>query len=147
MQYKPKYDQTLIIGIVKDGIWCWYVTGKDMWIVTSEQHGEEYSVECIGQRGEGSFLEKMKPFYVQTEELADLLHEKNYESILDLVPALRIDLDHKTLQSLVLESSTFEKNVPKGWTGEYRDFIDDVPKQNQYWMINGQNEFLDKSHQ
>ena len=63
------------------------------------------------------------------------------DDLLDFAPCLLVNFDEKQLSSQYPEMIRFEHYVPNEWTGVYQDFLTEVPKEEQYWIVNGQNIF------
>ena len=59
--------------------------------------------------------------------------EKSAEWYYDYSSSLYIYFDNKILYSCYREPASYEDYVPKNWIFEYKEFLDDVPKDCRYW--------------
>ena len=50
-----------------------------------------------------------------------------------------MNFDNKTLYSAYREMANYEFYASNGWNSEYREFLDLIPLEKQYW-INDENE-------
>jgi hypothetical protein len=64
-----------------------------------------------------------------------------WDEMAELFPSLFIDFDSKILLSLFPELLAFEKYIPKGWIGEFKNFYDLIPESEKYWIIDEVNYF------
>ncbi|MBQ6462179.1 MAG: hypothetical protein IJJ59_02505 [Pseudobutyrivibrio sp.] len=62
------------------------------------------------------------------------MKESDYNGRLAYNPSLYIDFDNKQLISYYAEPESFEDFVPDGWTGEYREFENQIPENQKYWI-------------
>src|SRR5205807_1298043 len=92
-------------------------------------------------------LSEMNRYRVDKNTLEELLLDKtpisSWDDVAELCPSLLIDFDRKRLMSLFPEPASFEDYVPEGWSGEYGNFLDQVPEEQRYWTINGKDVFHD----
>ena len=58
-----------------------------------------------------------------------------------LMPSLIVDFDSKILLSYFPEPASFESYTPDGWIGKYENFLDEVPVEEKYWIINNKDYF------
>ena len=74
-----------------------------------------------------------------------LQEETDFENKLAYNPSIFIDFDSRVLISNYAEPESFEAFVPKGWKGEYKDFSNKIPINQQYWInSNGKNLIVGK---
>jgi len=52
----------------------------------------------------------------------------------DLSPSLYIDFDKKILYSAYREMDNYENYAPKGWHAEAREFLQNIPLCDRYWV-------------
>jgi len=55
-----------------------------------------------------------------------------------LMPSFYIDFDNKIFISDFYDLA-IEARLIEGWTGYFKKFIDLIPAEFQYWMVNGEN--------
>ncbi|MFT9846040.1 hypothetical protein [Aneurinibacillus sp. REN35] len=125
------YAQNIIVGIVKENIFSWYILDKDdLYDFLSDQL--DYST--LSSHIEG--------YRTTTEYIRNCVIEENYrcaDDTLKFNPSVYMNFDTKCLFSLYPEYTAFEKVAYKDWIGRYVDFTNEVPDENRYWMIDGKN--------
>jgi hypothetical protein len=100
---------------------------------------ERKGIEILDSDNANIFLQRINKYRANREELNRSLIEKiksntEGEDLLDFSPVLLINFDDKILYSMFPEPASFEDYVPKGWNGKYEDFTILVPKLEQYWI-------------
>ncbi|USB33409.1 hypothetical protein [Paenibacillus sp. YPG26] len=145
MKLMPDYAQVLIVGVIFRGTWNWYITEREYWFLNTEME-DRFGIEILDENTAEAFLTRIEDLKVSTLELAQTLNDlrdafKSYDEVLEFIPAIYVNFDEKVLYSLFPEPMSFEDYVPDGWTGEYKDFLDEVPEQEQYWAAGGQHFF------
>ncbi|HEY8462940.1 MAG TPA: hypothetical protein VIM29_02800 [Bacillota bacterium] len=162
MKVVPEYAKNIIVGVVYKGLFSWYVTEKEFWILDAEKRRNEYinngyahilpenyfdfrfNIPILNEKTAELFLGKIADLKVDTDVLRALILNRKYNTtVLELAPSLFVDFDKKRLYSIFPESLSFEKYVPKGWIGEFRDFYKYIPKEDTYW-IDGSIDYLNK---
>ena len=156
MVLEPLYAENIIVAVIYNNEFKWYVTDKELWFLDYSKLDSEYknlgiSIENNNEPEERSgvkvldnenvdiFLQRINK-YIATKDDLNYLLLKNIESkseggdLLDLTPALLINFDNKTLYSMFPEPASYEEYVPKGWSGEYEDFTKIIPKSEKYWI-------------
>jgi len=98
----------------------------------NEDTADHFFVSLADRRVSASALSHMMSTRRETNEQDD---------VLDFSPCLLVDFDHKHLSSQYPEMIRFEIYVPDGWIGIYRDFTSEIPTEERYWMVKGQNVF------
>lgn len=157
MQLYPKYAENIIVGIKRKKGFEWYITECDEWILDINKYANAFeengfafdkefalsirgNIDIINEETIDSFLMPYKENVVSTEELRDMIRKKAYEgTILALKPSLYIDFEERELLSLFPEALAFEKYVPEHWSGKYEDFTENIPAEERYWIIDGEN--------
>lgn len=89
-----------------------------------------------------AFLSAMTPFRLGPEDLARLVQEvvapsAAWEDASYAFPALLVDFDARRVVSRYTEPTRFEAYAPEGWCGEWRDFLQEVPAELRYWVVDG----------
>ncbi|MNS31365.1 hypothetical protein D3C72_634190 [compost metagenome] len=145
MKLMPEYAQVLIVGVVFRETWNWYITEREYWFLNTEME-DRFGIEILDETTAGAFLDRIDDLRVSTNELAQTLEDlrdvfESYDEVLEFIPAIYVNFDERILYSLFPEPMSLEHYVPDGWTGIYQDFLDEVPKQEQYWAAEGQHFF------
>jgi hypothetical protein len=108
-------------------------------------YDERFNIPVLNEHTVDRFLAEMGEYEVERGILSQFVLERQPNSdwyeINDLCPALLIDFDQKKLSSLFPEPASFEEYVPDGWIGEWKNFLDAVPVDSRYWVINGVDYF------
>ncbi|ODM27972.1 MULTISPECIES: hypothetical protein [Acetivibrio] len=153
MKYKPEYAKNIIVGVIHKGMFSWYVTERDFWILDAVKRRDEYiqngygsiiqedffsfrfNIPIVNEETVDVFIKKIEDFKTESRELKELVLKSDYNTILELVPSLLVDFDSKILYSCYPETLPFERYVPDKWEGEYKDFFEYIPKEERYWII------------
>ncbi|KQO02797.1 hypothetical protein [Paenibacillus sp. Leaf72] len=163
MKVNIEYGENIIVAVLFNGIWKWYVTEKDYWfldliklenafsndsnqVTEQDDFSDRFNIAVLNENTAKDFLDKIVDFQVSKDELRDVILQVegklNLEDyILELMPALLVDFDNKILLSCFPEPASFESFTPDGWVGKYEDFLDKVPTEEKYWIINNKNYF------
>lgn len=159
-----EYGEDIVVGVVRDGSFCWYVTTKELWFldrnkwadafrvagsVVEDDHSERFGIAVVNEVTAEAFLAAINGCRVDAQNLQELLAKKVQDSSSreegegyeELAPALLVDFDQRCLISMFPEPSSFEKFVPDGWIGKYASFIDAVPPDQRYWIVDGRDMF------
>lgn len=167
MKLNIEYGQTIIVAVVFKNKWSWYVTEKDYWFLDliklenayldkgyhlhdQGNYDDRFNIAVLNEDTAQDFLNKINEFQVSTEELRTLIlttEEMNTERENDLIeysPALLVHFDHQFLLSCFPEPASFEDYVPDGWIGRYETFLDKVPNEKKYWILNNKDYFDSK---
>ncbi|MGN7356210.1 hypothetical protein ACTHPF_02515 [Paenibacillus sp. SAF-054] len=145
MKLMPEYAQNIIVCVVFQNTWKWYITEREYWFLNVEME-DRFGIEVLDESTAARFLHQIQDLEVPVSELANMLTEleavfQSYDDVLEFIPAMYVNFDDKVLYSLFPEPMSFEHYVPAGWTGEYLDFLNILPADQQYWMIQGTNFF------
>lgn len=145
MKLLPEYAKILIVGVVFQNQWSWYVTEREYWFLNVEME-DRFGIEVLDETTAECFFERIHDYKVATSDLTCTLIELedafgSYDDVLEFMPAIYVNFDDKVLYSLFPEPMSFEHYVPDGWTGEYRDFCALVPEGERYWVIQGESFF------
>lgn len=153
---KPIYAENLIVGIIHDGKFGWYILEKDLCFMDSEKVVQAYQnigydvpqdddfrfgIKILDHHSVKNFLDGVKQYQISTAELQHLLkNEKEFNDRLAYNASLLIDFDRKMLFSYYPEPASFEAFVPDTWKGYYKDFGEYIPVDQRYWIgENGEN--------
>lgn len=160
MELCPEYCKNIVVGVVRNKTFEWYVTPADLWnmdlVPLYEGHLRWYREQGRSQKRIDHELGDLEKFCsyrfgikVLDTDTADLFFEKAARYRADtaelkewfdieddkngVYPTLLVDFDRKVLYSDCPEPLYFEDHVPKGWTGEYRRFSEFIPNDKIYW--------------
>ena len=152
---EPIYAENIIVGVVYEKIFSWYVTSKEIWFLDYNIWSEAFDVcdensnydDCIERKGipvvncttAKQFLNNLSDYQITANELRKKIQDKrakqeDLEDYLDFSPSLYVDFDKKKLYSLFPEPASFEDYVPTGWDGVYADFTKYIPENEKYWI-------------
>lgn len=145
MKLMPEYAQNLIVGVVFQNIWTWFITEREYWFLNVEME-ERFGIKVLDQNTAEDFIHKIDEYKVSTQELTRMLVElkeafQTYDEVLEFLPTIYVDFDKKEFYSLYPEPMSFEDYVPEGWIGKYLEFYELVPLEERYWMIDQINLF------
>ena len=161
----PIYNENIIVGVVYEGKFDWYLTDKEIWfldyqkrIEAFEKRGYKINLEYIEEERKGLlildsdnasiFLERIRQDRVDTKWLRTLLTQKTSERdedyLYDFWPSLYIDFDNQKLISCYPEPASYESYAPPHWEGKYGEFLNLIPKENRYWIDKNENNMLEE---
>lgn len=158
MKYNPEYAENIIVGVIYKTKFSWYITERNFWILDYEKRMNDFlengfghlifdgfvnsrlNIPIVNNKTVDNFLEKIAEHKTETQELKDFVYHRIVEdTVLELVPSLFVDFDHKILYSNYPELLPFERYVPEGWIGESKEFTDYIPKEDIYWIFDSLN--------
>jgi hypothetical protein len=160
MKVYPKYAENIIVGVVHAGAFGRYVSDKTYWILDlnnleaadakkghrrANDHDPlslwRFGIKVVDESSAAAFLDNMRDYAADCAQLqACMITAVEYgdkEDLIDCRPSLLVDFDARNLESLYPEYESFETYVPDGWSGSYTDFLDKIPEECRYWVING----------
>jgi hypothetical protein len=122
-----------------------------------EDPNARFGIPIVNEATADQFLKNMAAFRVDLDYLQGIVRERIHISkleaasaeeidelfndVCELYPAMIVDFDGKRLLSCYPETLPFEKYVPDNWRGEYESVLDDIPPEQRYWVIDGENYF------
>ena len=161
---KPEIN---IVGVIANHQFNWYICSNDMWTMDIDKYIQAYqeagldvdfsylpeiqqNLHVITKSNFESYLEMYKDDWlkVTVEELISMIKRSmeeenlNSEIILEvksLLPDLFIDFDKEEFYSNHLGMKNFERYVPNGWKVFSGRFDHLIPKEEQYWIEEGDN--------
>ncbi|KAA9002080.1 hypothetical protein F4V43_13545 [Paenibacillus spiritus] len=159
MLKKPKYAETVIVLVKNKNHFRWFVADKEIWfldlkklnssylekgynIPDPDDFSDRFNIAVVSEETAEDFLLQLSDFEARTEELREMLEQRTYSHISDMLPSLYVDFDNKELTSYYPEPASYEFYVPDGWLGKYGQFIEVIPEVYRYWIIQGTNQFL-----
>ncbi|PFM63254.1 hypothetical protein COJ48_17555 [Bacillus cereus] len=164
MVLEPLYAENIIVAIIYNNEFKWYVTDKELWfldynkldnayknlgvrIQDNDETEERNGIEVLDNKNIEVFLPRINKYKTTKEELNYLLlkniKSKNAgEDLLDLSPVLLINFDNKILYSMFPEPASYEEYVPKDWIGKYESFTEFIPESENYWIDEFHNNLL-----
>jgi hypothetical protein len=165
MKVPIKYGENIIVAVIYNHTWSWYVTEKEYWYLdltrleqayldkgyalpNAGDYSERFDIALLNEHSAEKFLQKISECRVSVVELSELLLKRDDhdldqpDSITEFTPSLFVDFDEKLFISYFPEPASFEEYVPEDWVGKYESFLDKVPPQEKYWVILGKDYFL-----
>jgi hypothetical protein len=167
LKIQVQYGENIIVAVVLRNKWSWYVTEKDYWfldLIKLEKaflikgyrlphlgdYSDRFNIGVLDENSVDKFLDEISEFKVTSVELRELVlklaccgkESENFPT--ELTPSLLVDFDNKLVMSYFPEPASFENFIPDGWKGLYENFLDKVPIQERYWVIDGIDYFCGK---
>ena len=161
MVLEPLYAENILVAVIYNNQFRWYVTDKELWfldynkldnayksigasIEENDEVNERKDIKILDNNNINIFLKRINKYLVTKDELNQLLTEKirtkiEGEDLLDFSPVLLIKFDNKILYSMFPEPASYEEYVPKGWHGKYENFTELVPILERYWIDESNN--------
>jgi len=154
------YDEEIVVAVVYRGILGWLVTPMGHWFLDhrrlrqSPTHAQSlaaaddapprFGIEVLDETTVDAYLRQDAGYLSCRDDLSEWLrrhiadgHQLNWE---DTLPVLLVDFDARRLVSRHPDPSVrFEDFVPAGWTGEHRSFLDELPAEQRYWIVDGRD--------
>ncbi len=144
----------IIVGVLFDGQFDWYVTDKELWYLDYKKRIDAfrkkgYEIEnfiddtrkdllVLSSNNAGQFLREIEKCKFTTNDLRQFLEESinsNDDSWkYDFQPSLYVDFDTQRLFSLYSEPASYEEYVPEKWEAKYIDFMKEIPYIKKYWI-------------
>lgn len=127
MKLMPEYAQTLIVGVLFQKTWSWYITEREYWFLNTEME-DRFGITVLDVTTAETFLDKIIDLKVSTSDLRKLLVEledafMSTDEVLEFIPTIYVNFDDRVFYSFFPEPMSFENYVPVGWIGEYKDFL------------------------
>lgn len=156
----PIYDNIIIVGVIFNKKFEWYITNKLFWIMELEKLSKEdyddffkckenkearEGIITLSEKNVRIFLDRITQYRVNNInelrlKILDEIKKKSVESELEeYYPALMLDFDKKILYSQFPEPFEFENYVPENWTGKYMSFIEYIKDEDKYWIYKNRN--------
>ncbi|MGE7981007.1 hypothetical protein [Solibacillus sp. NPDC093137] len=167
MLLEPKALENIIVGVLIDNHFKWYVSQKDLWFLDRKKLEEAYrkklkevglgnmgpfieedderkDIDILDQDSYAAFAPRIVKYAVSTKELREslklnLLTETKENTFYSFMPSLFVNFDKRELYSLYSEPASYEDFVPENWTGVYEDFLSYIDRAEKYWY--DENEF------
>lgn len=154
MILEPLYAENIVVAVIYNNEFKWYVTDKDIWfmdynklynaygnlgisIEENDDIEEREGIRVLDSESVEVFFQRINKYMTTKEELGNLLFlsiQSEEEDLLDFSPALLINFDDKILYSMFPEPASYEEYVPKDWRGRYEDFTRFIPQSEKYWI-------------
>ncbi|WP_144504199.1 hypothetical protein [Bacillus mycoides] len=164
MILEPLYAENIVVAVIYNNEFRWYVTDKELWFLDYSKLDNAYKnlgvsiednyemeerngIKVLDNENVEVFLLRINKYNVTKEELNYLLLEniksKNEgEDLLNFSPVLFINFDDKILYSMFPEPASYEEYVPKDWIGKYESFTEFIPESEKYWIDKFHNNLL-----
>ena len=120
----PEYNVNIIVGVMYNSQFTWYVTEKSIWHMDFKKKYEtiKKKYDELGRTNK-RFLYEVGDF-------------ETFCSLRFGIPVLDyVNFDSKILYSNYPEIEDYEYCVPGNWTGLYMNFMDRIPYKNVYWTV------------
>lgn len=147
---RPEYAEILIVAIINEGVFNWYILDRDICILDLNvlenayrkkgynfviDESDRFGIRVVDDNSKNEFLENITPFLISTSELRKMMSEEADPEERDYSynPSILIDFDKKFLLSYYPEYESYECYVPDGWTGKYQFFNDLIPEKFRFW--------------
>ncbi|MGQ8871271.1 hypothetical protein [Paenibacillus sp. TSA_86.1] len=145
MKTEPVYAENTIVGVWFQSRWRWYVTEREYWFLNVEME-ERFGIHVLNEETAAVFLQAIQEEQVSSGELRSVLlqfREMHHvgDEWLKYVPSFLVDFDRRLFFSMFPEPASFEHYMPDGWTGSYRDFLEQVPEDERYWKLEDKSLF------
>ncbi len=164
MKIPIQYGENIIVAVIYNQTWSWYVTDKEYWYLdltkleqayvdkgyelpTAGDYSERFDIAVVNEHSAADFLHNIREYRVSVEELRELLlklkddYLTQPDSITEYTPSLLVNFDEKRFFSYFPEPASFEHYIPEDWIGKYESFMDQVPPQERYWIVHGKDYF------
>ena len=157
----PKALENIIVGVLINNHFKWYVSTKDIWFLDRKKLEEAYKkkfkemgiaytgpfieedderkgIDILDEDSYAEFAPRMAKYAVSTKELREslklnLLTETKEDTFYSFMPSLYVNFDKRELYSLYSEPASYEDFVPENWTGRYEDFLSYIDRAEKYW--------------
>jgi len=157
-----------VVAVVFQGEWRWYRTIPEYWFLdlpkwmadfgdaqASDIADFRFGVRILDESTAGQFLSAIEhrrqtleslrlmlkeylPFLINDEE-----DEGGRLMIRETYPQFLVDFDRREFTSHFTPDNQvdvmFENYVPEGWKGQFAAFIEKVPEEQRYWVIDGED--------
>ncbi|KAB8126072.1 hypothetical protein F9U64_20785 [Gracilibacillus oryzae] len=160
MLLEPKALENIIVGLVVNNRFKWYVSPKDIWFLDMKKQEEAYikkfkeiglknifnsiinderkDIEILDEYSFKEFVSRINKYSVSADELRELLilnlhTESKEDTFYNFLPSLYINLDMRKLYSMYPEPASYEDFVPENWMGIYQDFLSKIDREEKYW--------------
>lgn len=161
MLLEPKALENIIVGLLVDNIFKWYISPKDLWFLDKKKQADAYikkfkeiglenigynieedderkGIEVLDEHSFNDFILRIEKFSVSTNELRELLKlnlltKSKEDTFYSFLPSLYVDLDKRELYSLYPEPASYEDFMPENWRGRYEDFLSKIDRKEKYW--------------
>ena len=154
MKLIPEYAENIVVAVVYNGNFSWYVTDKEIWYMDYEKRinvfqekGFQITLDMVDDARKDLlildtdnvqlFEKKLLAFKATTAGLQEFMNmakeEDEEEWRYDYSPSLYFNFDHKIMYSSYREYANYEGYVPNGWHSAYKSFLEDIPYPFRYW--------------
>ena len=159
---EPNYGQNIVVGVLFQNVFSWYITEKEYWYLdytkydrallaagytglTTDDYAGRFHIIILDENTASSFLAYIRDKHVSANALSQMMlirrARDEHDDLLDFSPCLFVNFDQRQLSSQYPEMIRFERYVPDGWIGSYRSFLLEVPVEERYWVVDGKNLF------
>lgn len=148
---KPVYGEKIIVGIINETKFNWYILDVDdcyldyrkqaeSFGMTYENRGERGGIDVVDLDTKEIFLEYIRTRLIESQELREMLKlTDSFDDKLPFQESVFINFDTAELFNKYYEPNAFEEMIPTGWIGKYCSFSKFVPEVDRYWIDDGNN--------
>ena len=150
MNLLPEYSQNIVVAVIADNQFRWFITEKEVWFLNSVSFAKAFSMEAtieeqkmVTYLSEGDsmdFISSIAEFETEYDDLREwiLMSEQGSDVWQDSLPSLIVNFDDMTLINYFPEpSGKFHEFLPENWTGKYVGNFEElekiIPLANRYW--------------
>lgn len=126
MKLWPEYAQNIIVGVIFEGKWNWYVTEREYWFLNTEME-ERFGIPILDETTAGAFLDHICEYKVATGELTSMLQLldeaiQHQDEVLEFFPALYVTLTRKFSIRYFLSQLRLNTMSQRGGKGNIKTF-------------------------
>ncbi|RAP17506.1 hypothetical protein C2W64_04757 [Brevibacillus laterosporus] len=161
MLLEPKALENIIVGVIVNHCFKWYISPKDLWFLDRKKQADAYikkfkelglknignnieedderkGIEVLDEHSFMEFVPRINKYSVSTDELRELLKlnlltKSKEDTFYSFLPSLYVNFDKRELYSLYSEPASYEDYVPNNWKGVYEDFLFVIDRKEKYW--------------
>lgn len=134
-------DDNIIVFVIYNKQKRWYNADRELWFLDENKRMKLY--EKAGYKIDELWIdEKRRDIMLLDSNVAETFLKRiegNQYTTKDLphdiLPSLYIDFDEKELYSMYSEPASYEDYVPIGWKSEFKNFLNLIPNNEQYWKV------------
>ena len=134
-------DDNIIVFVIYNEQKRWYNADRELWFLDENKRMKLY--EKAGYKIDKLWIdEKRRDIMLLDTNVADAFLKRiegnrciTRDLQQDILPSLYIDFDEKELYSMYSEPASYEDYVPIGWKAEFKNFLNLIPSNEQYWKV------------
>lgn len=134
-------DDNIIVFVIYNKQKRWYNADRELWFLDENKRMKLY--EKAGYKIDELWIdEKRRDIMLLDSNVAETFLKRiegnqctTKDLPHDILPSLYIDFDEKELYSMYSEPASYEDYVPIGWKSEFKNFLNLIPNNEQYWKV------------